>query len=231
MKRFWNRAEAVAQEGGFAILLDGKAVNLPGAGALVVQAAGLAEAVAGEWQAAGATFTPDDLVLTRLASTARIRVPAHRAAIVRQLAAHGLNDLLCYRAAGQPALAAREAAAWDPWLDWAARTFGVRLAVGAGIVPIVQPPHAEAAFRDVLAAMPDGDLAGLGVIVPALGSLALGVAVAAGALAPAAACDLAELDALWQAEQWGEDEAAAARRRTIAADVAVAARFMVLSRS
>lgn len=228
MKRFWIRAEAVAAAGGFNVLLDGKPVRLPEGGTLALAHAALAGAVAAEWQAAGDEFTPDDLPLTRLASTARSRVPARRAEVVGSLVAYGLNDLLCYRAAAEPALAAREAAAWSPWLDWAAARYGVRLKIGAGLTPIAQPPETEAACTAALAALPDETLAGLGVIVPALGSLLLGLAVAAGEMGAGAACALAELDALWQEAGWGADAEAAARRHAIEADVAVAARFMIL---
>ena len=67
----------------------------------------------------------------------------------------------------------------------------------------MQPDAARTAFTEALQGFGDADLAGLGVIVPALGSLVLGLAVAAGELAPDAARDLAELDALWQAGRWG----------------------------
>ena len=230
MQRFWERAEAVATAGGYGVRLDGRPVSLPGGGPLLVGSAGLAEAIAAEWRAAGPRFGPDDLPLQRLAATALERVPARRAALVEQLTDYGMNDLLCYRAADEPALAAREDEAWGPWLDWAERRHGAALRTGAGIVPVAQPPAARAAFTAALRGLADAELAGLGVIVPALGSLVLGLAVAAGELDPAAACELAELDALWQAGRWGEDEAAAARRRAIAAEVAVATRFMILSR-
>ena len=42
--------------------------------------------------------------------------------------------------------------------------------------------------------------------------------------------ELGALDELFQAEAWGEDAEAAARRAAIAADVALAARFLQLTR-
>ena len=73
-------------------------------------------------------------------------------------------------------------------------------------------------------------LAGLGVAVPALGSLVLGLALADGALDAGMAHELASLDELFQAEQWGEDAEAVARRERIAEELALAERFMRLSR-
>ncbi len=234
MKRFWTSTAAQQHEDGFAILLDGKILHLPGGNPLNVPFPALAAAIAQEWAEAGGetkNFTPDDLPLTRLASTARERVHHHRDNIISQLAAYGLTDLLCYRAENQPALAAREQELWQPQLDWAAQTYGIQLRTTAGIVPIPQPPEALAIFTAALAAMTDYQLAAIGVIVPALGSLILGLAVAANALTPDAACNLAFLGELWQEEHWGADEAAAARRQIIRDDIATSAHFMALCSS
>jgi chaperone required for assembly of F1-ATPase len=67
--------------------------------------------------------------------------------------------------------------------------------------------------------------------VPALGSLVLGLALAEGVLDAAEAHRLGALDELFQAELWGEDEEAARRRANIAADIALAERFIRLARA
>ena len=227
MKRFWAGTAVTGAGTAWSVTLDSKPLRLPGGGTLTVPLPRLAEAVAAEWAAAPAVFTPDDLPLTRLATTAQDRVRQHRADLIQQLAGFGMNDLLCYR--GQPpALAARQEAAWQPWLDWAAARHGIRLTVTSGVMPIAQPPEAGAACTTALAASDEYQLAGLGVVVPALGSLVLGLAIQAGALGAAPACDLAQLDSLWQEQHWGQDEAAASSRRALLADVAAAAQFMVI---
>jgi chaperone required for assembly of F1-ATPase len=137
------------------------------------------------------------------------------------------DDLLCYRA-GDGALRATEDAAWAPWTGWAERRFGISLAVAAGIMPVEQSPATQTAFTTALAGMSEYALAGLGVVVPALGSLILGLAIEAGALAPAEACRLAALEELTQEQRWGTDVAAETRRHKHAEDVAESARFMVL---
>jgi chaperone required for assembly of F1-ATPase len=78
--------------------------------------------------------------------------------------------------------------------------------------------------------MSNHQLAGLGAAVPALGSLVLGLAIAADALAPELACELAHLGELWQEMRWGMDQEAASRRKKIAEDLAQTARFMMLCR-
>jgi chaperone required for assembly of F1-ATPase len=76
----------------------------------------------------------------------------------------------------------------------------------------------------------DYELAGLGVIVPALGSLVLGLALLHGALQPATACVLSELDTLWQEQKWGTDSQTAFGRQQLVAEVEVTARFWDLCR-
>lgn len=231
MKRFWTSASAVPEGVDFIILLDSRPLKLPSGGALRVPFKDLAGAIATEWATAGADFTPDDLPLTRLATTAQDRIRLHRAEIARQLAAYGMNDLLCYRAEGPPGLAQSEAAAWDPWINWLDRQLGIRLESTSGVMPLRQTPEYHDIFTAHLMRMDEYKLAGLGVIVPALGSLVLALAVEAGALDPDAACRCASLGELWQEARWGMDAEASARRRIIAQDIAVSARFMVLCRA
>jgi chaperone required for assembly of F1-ATPase len=230
MKRFWTQTAVAAEESGFIVQLDGRPVKLPSGQPLNVPFHALAEAIAAEWGATGPNFTPDDLPLTRLATTAQDRVRLMHTEIAGQLAAYGMNDLLCYRAE-QPPLAALEAGAWQPWLDWAAQQFGIKLRSTAGIVHIEQSPTCGEMFTALLTAMDEYQLAGLGVIVPALGSLVLSLAVEAQALTPEAACACAHVDELWQESLWGTDDAATARRQTVIDDVAVSARFIRLCRA
>lgn len=230
MKRFWSAAEVTKVAEGFGVVLDAKPVRLPGGSSLTVPFARLADALAAEWNAVGeGAFSPADLPLTQLAGTAIERSAPQRAAIIDALIRYGMNDLLCYRAEA-PELALLEASAWDPWLRWADAELGTALRTTNGVMPIVQPAENTRRFAAYLDKFDAFQLAGLGVIVPALGSLVLGLALAQQALEPAAACAAAELGALWQAEQWGDDADAAARRENLLKEVAAANRFMMLCR-
>ena len=230
MKRFWAQA-AISPEGdGWQVLLDGKPVRLPGGPPLRLTHLPLAHAVAAEWGQAGGgkggEMSYADVPLTRLAGTAQERIAADPEPVLLELARYAETDLLCYRAETPAALAARQQAEWQPWLDWAARRHGAALRVTAGIAHMAQPPAALAALARALAALDVASVAALGIAVPALGSLVLGLALAEGALDAAAATRLSLLDELFQAEQWGTDAAAALRRDHMAADIALADRFL-----
>jgi chaperone required for assembly of F1-ATPase len=235
MKRFWETATVAPSDHGFAVLLDGRPMHLPAGPELRVRPRRLAEAIAAEWQAAGGanggTMSFADTPLTRLAGTAQQRVAPDPAPTIDAIARYAENDLLCYRAAAPEALVRRQARVWQPWLDWAALTYDAPLGVTTGIAPIRQPPDSVAALRRAVAALAVEVLAALGIAVPALGSLVLGLALAEGKLDAATAHALGALDELFQAEQWGEDAEAVARREAVAADIALAERFIVLSKA
>ncbi len=234
MRRFWDTAAVTPAEGGFAVLLDGKPMRIPGGAPLIVAAPALADGIAAEWQQAGGAkggeMTMDDVPLTRLAGTAQDRIAPDPLPVAVALAQYAETDLLCYRAEHPVALVVRQAHAWQPWLDWAARTYGARLQATTGIIHLPQDPAALDAIRQAMAGRPVPALAALGVAVPLLGSAVLGLALADGALDAAAAHALASLDELFQVEAWGEDAEATLRRQRVADDVALAERFIRLSR-
>ena len=233
MKRVWSTARASETEGGWCVLLDSKPLRIPSGPPLLVPQPALAEAVAAEWQAAGAAtgeMDYTDVPLTRLAGTAQLRIVPDPALTAAAIAAYGETDLLCYRADRPPELALRQDEAWRPWLDWAREELGAALTVTAGIIHVKQHPAALAALHRAVAAENGWVLAGLGIVVPALGSLVLGLALAHGALGPEAAQALSNVDEDYQAELWGVDEQAAARRVRILAELEESARFMALVR-
>jgi len=235
VKRFWDSAELAADGNGWRVLLDGRPVRLPGGGPLRLGRRALAAAVAAEWQAAGAgkggEMSYADVPLTRLAGTAQERIAPSPGPVVLELARYAESDLLCYRAEQPDALVQRQAGQWQPWLDWAEVAFGARLCVTAGVMPVAQDARAVAALARAVAAHDAPALAALGVAVPALGSLVLGLALAAGRLDAAAAHALATLDETFQEELWGRVDEAAARRRRIGSEVAMAGRFLELCRA
>ena len=234
MKRFWDTAEPAEAEGRFGVLLDGRPLRLPGGAPLRIVSRALASAIAEEWNAAGgakgAAFSHDDVPLTRLAGTAEERIAPDPAPTIAAIARYAETDLLCYRAEDRR-LAARQAAEWGPVLDWCALAHDAPLRVTTGVMPVAQDPQALSALARVVGAHPPIELAALGVAVPALGSLVLGLALAAGRIDARAAEDASTLDERYQEEFWGLDAEAAARRARVAADVTLAARLLELARA
>ena len=235
MKRFWETVTIDSSSSGYAVLLDGRPMHLPGGTLLHVAGEALARAIAEEWQGAGGggkggEMSFADTPLTCLAGTAQQRIAPDPAPTVDAIARYAESDLLCYRAETPEDLVAHQTREWQPWLDWVALTYDAPLRVARGIGYIKQHRDSVAALRRAVAGLDVAALAALGVAVPALGSLVLGLALAEGQLDAATAHSLGALDELYQAQAWGEDAEAVARRSAIAADIAHATRFLQLTR-
>jgi len=234
MKRFWNTASIEAEAEGFSIRLDGKPMRVPSGDILIVRPKALAQAIAAEWQAAGGIkggeMSFEDTPLTRLAGTAQERIAPNPDLVIDAIAGYAESDMLCYRADTPSELVQRQERLWQPWLDWVAETHGAPMRTTTGIAHVKQDDTSIATLRRVVAAQDVWSLAGLGLAVPALGSLVLGLALADGALDAATAAELGALDELFQAGLWGEDREALRRRAGVRAEIELAGRFIALSR-
>lgn len=233
MKRFYRTAEAGKAAGteGVTILLDGRPVRTPERRVLALPGQALADAIAEEWQRQDDEIDTSIMPLMRIAASALDRVGPRRADFVGQLAGFGETDLVCYRAATPADLAARQAAAWQPLVDWTMRRFDAPLAVTTDLAPVAQSEAALAGLRAAVETHDDFELAALGVAVQACGSLVIGLALSYGEIDVAAAVGASQLDESYQAELWGEDTEAMSRLAGLSADIDCAARFLELHRT
>jgi len=224
VKRFYKAAEAAPHEGGFAVTLDGRIARTPAKAKLVVPTEPLARALAAEWAAQGEILEPHAMPLTRLVNSALDGVAKAMPETVASVAAYAQTDLVVFRAEEPEALSQRQAAAFDPVLDFAERKLGARFLLAGGIMPVSQPPAALAAVREAVQAHGDPiALTALADLTSLSGSVLIALAVAHGELAAEAAWDVAHLDEEFQIERWGRDAEAQARRDKRGLDFAAAA--------
>ncbi|MBR0820876.1 ATP12 family chaperone protein [Bradyrhizobium liaoningense] len=210
-KRFYKEAGAAEAEGGFAITLDGRPIRTPSSRQVVIPSRTLADAVAAEWAAQGETIDPVTMPLTRIANSVVEGVVDRVELVADDLAKYFETDLLFYRAGHPEGLVAREAAHWDPVLFWAAQTLGAHFILSEGIMHVKQPEEAVQAAR---AALPEDawSVAALHVVTTLTGSALLALALAHGVCDAGQVWAAAHVDEDWNAEKWGVDEEAAARR-------------------
>jgi len=228
-KRFYKLASVVdAEDGGHGVALDGRPIRTPGGAMLTAPTPALAEAIAAEWAAQDDEIRPSTMPMMRLAATAIDRIATERAVIVDQIAAYGGSDLLCYRVESPTPLIDRQAALWQPLLDWAAEVHGARLAVTRGITHVAQDQTALDALRAAVEDLDDCRLAAVSHLTATCGSLVIALAIAARHIGAAEATAASQLDEQWQIEQWGEDAEATQRHDNLAREIADAARFMEL---
>ncbi len=215
-KRFWSDATVAPVGDGFEIRLDARSLKTPAKSALVVPTAALAQAVADEWQAQGGTVKPATMPMTRRANAAIDKVAPQTAAVAAMLAEYGGSDLLCYRADSPRELIERQAAAWDPILDWTTQQFDAPLIVTSGVIHAAQNPQSLARLAAPIHALTPFSLTGFHDLVTLSGSLVVALAAIDGGFAVDDLWQASRLDEIWQAELWGQDdeaEATAAAKR------------------
>ena len=220
--------EIVATPDGFEVRIGARAL---GAGGEPVRAStrALAAAIATELRRIGPKAKVGQIALARLCLLAA-DVARHRAEMIDAIAKYAETDLLSYRATIPADLRARQDAAWQPLLDWAARRHGARLAVTAGLMPLAQAAAAVRPLRDAVAARTDHELAALHAAVGATGSLVLALAWLDGEIDAERTWELGNLDERFQVERWGSDAEAVAALAARRQDLADAARFLDLAR-
>jgi chaperone required for assembly of F1-ATPase len=229
-KRFYKSAEAAKQEGGFGVLLDGRAVRTPAKSHVIVPDEKLALALAEEWNRQEEVIDPEQMPLTRLVNSAIDGVAKEAGAVRAEIVKYAASDLLCYRAGGPERLVERQRESWDPVLDWLDQRFGARFKLSEGIVFVEQPADALSAVAKALEGIDIFRLSAASVVTTLTGSAFLALALLENRLSVDEAWAAAHVDEDWNVELWGEDEEAAERRVRRFAEMDAAARVIALLR-
>lgn len=226
-KRFYSAVSVGERDGGHAILLDGKPVKTPGRMTLVLPTLGVAQLVADEFAAQDKEIDPVRMPVMRIANSAVDGVANDTVSVAEDIVKFSGTDLLFYRAASPMALVERQAAAWDPVLDWVRRDIGARFFLAEGVMHVAQPDESIEAVRRHLGARTDPlRLAAMHVMTTLTGSALLALSVEAGALDADAAWTAAHVDEDWNIDQWGADADAEQRRAFRKVDMMAAARLL-----
>lgn len=232
MKRFYKLATAEQEsDAGAIIRLDGRVLKTPAKAEMRLPTLALAEAIAGEWQAQQDVIRPQSMPLMQLAATSIDRVMVDPAFARTDVIRYGGTDLLSYRADEPAALAERQAAEWQPLLDWFRDRYDVQINVTSGIIAVPQPADLTPRLERVCDGLDAWRLTALHGVTTNSGSVVIGLALLDGRLDAEAAHRAALLDELHQAERWGEDAEAAARRTGLLADLQATAQFLALLRA
>jgi chaperone required for assembly of F1-ATPase len=221
-KRFYQHADIAEIPEGFGITLDGKPIRTPSGRPLTAPNRAIAAGIAAEWNAQVEFINPLTMPLTRFANSVVEAVTDRVQDVVDDVAKYFGSDLLFYRAAHPEALVAREAAAWDPVLTWAAETLGAHFILAEGIVHVSQPEPALAAARAALPQDP-WSISATHVVTTLTGSALLALTLRLGVLSSEQVWTAAHVDEDWNIETWGVDAEVAARRAARLIDFEAAA--------
>ena len=228
-KRFYKEVAVAPSDGGFVVHLDGKPVKTPGKALLLLPTERAAQLVADEFAAQGETHRPGHHAGLSGSSTRRSTAwPTTRRRCWRTSCASPPPTCSATARTRRTASCARQNEAWDPVLDWAQDDARRALQPRRGR----HPCRAAARERSRALGLHLGQraeplrLAALHVMTTLTGSALLALAVDAGELDAEAAWIAAHVDEDWQAEHWGQDAEAMARRANRKRDMLAAANLL-----
>lgn len=228
LKRFYKDVALAPDDAGWQLTLDGKPTKTPAGRPVSIAHKRLADAIAEEWRGQGDKVDLASMPLTRLVMSVTDHVAPRLAATKADTLKYGETDLLCYRADTPERLVERQAAAWQPYLDWAATEMNAPLKVATGLVPVTQDEDALTSLGAVLHALDPYRLLIAHALTARFGSLVLALAVVDGKVSALEALDVSRLDEIFQAEIWGADGEAEKRTQVIRREVEDLARFLSL---
>jgi len=228
MKRFYKDVTIAGRDDGYVIFLDAKPAKTLQGAALSVPSRALADAIAEEWRNQSERIDSSTMPLTGLGNSAIDRLCQNRGQVIDHILGFGRSDLICYRAEEPAELAARQKEIWDPLLDWAQMKHGLRLMADAGISYIEQPLDAIVRMQEVVSGSNDFTLAPFDLSASLTGSFVIALALVEGHVSAESAFAAAQLDEIFQAEKWGRDAGAEARRTSLLAELKAAERFVQL---
>ena len=225
MKRFYAQAGVSEVEYGFTVTLDGRGIKTQGGRALAVPTRALAEMLAAEWNAQGDTLDPKTFVARDMADYAIDVVKDDRHALEEKLLGYAGTDTLSYRADPDEPLWRRQQEIWEPVLTALEAREGVELPRVSGVIARPVSQESLAALRSKLETFDAFQFAALDTLTSLAASLAIGLSALEPDADLDALWDAANLEEDWQAEQWGADEEATARRAARTAQFQAAKRF------
>lgn len=225
MKRFYREVAAVRGEDGWHIALDGRQVKTQGGHTLALPSEALAQLLAAEWAAQGEVIDPRTFRMRDLADYAIDVVAQEPEAAIDTLLRHAESDTLCYRAHPDEPLWRRQRELWEPLLAAFEAREGIRFQRVSGVM---HRPQDEAALEVLRARLETLDCLTLAALIT-LTSLSASLVIGLAALEPdadgEALWDAANLEEDWQAELWGRDAEAEARRKKRKDDFLAAIEF------
>ncbi len=219
LRRFYKAVTTQKTEDGTAVLLDGKTPQTPARNKLVLPNNALAEAIAAEWDAQGASVAVEAMPLTRLANVAIDRTPGSREVMIDEAVKYAGTDLVSYPDRENAELYALQDAAWRPVREWAGSHHNVVLLTSDDLTVIPQPPVSLEAYRQWAGTLDDWRLTGLSFGLSLTGSALLAMAMVEGRLDADAAYRAAHVDEHFQMDRWGVDEEAARRLKGLQRDI------------
>lgn len=216
MKKFWETIEIKkVSSKEFYILLDNKKLKTPLKKELTLSNHLMAKEVLKEWDQRSDIINTDDLVFYGLLSTAIDRVREEKNSYINDIINFIDTDLICYRADNPIDLVSHQNKYWDPIISLTEKYVNTKINVFKGVIPSQQNSKVHHEIKNLIVELSDVQISVLHRITNLIGSVFLSLCIIKKDLTNKQAFELSFLDELWQAENWGYEEDASAKRKKI----------------
>ena len=216
MKKFWETIEIKkVSSKEFYILLDNKKLKTPLKNELILSNHLMAKEVLKEWDQSSDIINTDDLVFYGLLSTAIDRVREEKNSYINDIINFIDTDLICYRADNPIDLVSFQNKHWDPVITLIEKYINNNVSVFKGVMPSQQNSKVHHKIKNLVVELNDVQISVLHRITNLIGSVFLALCILKKDLSNKQAFELSFLDELWQAENWGYEEDASAKRKKI----------------
>ncbi|KUO55834.1 MAG: molecular chaperone [Sphingomonadales bacterium BRH_c42] len=236
MKRFYREVTLTEVGAGWQVALDSRGIRTATGAPQIVPTQALAAALASEWEQQGDEIDPARFILRDMADFAIEQVAPDPAAAIATLLRYAETDTLCYRAdpvlrqaQDDRALYARQQAEWEPLLRAIEAREGIRFRRVSGVMPRPQPAETLEHLHTRLDSFDAFTLAGMQAAAALAASLCIALEATQPTCDPQHLWQLASLEEVWQAEQWGREPMAEERRTRRGESFLAACRFIRLA--
>ncbi|RDB24109.1 ATP synthase mitochondrial F1 complex assembly factor 2 [Hypsizygus marmoreus] len=210
MKRFWDTVGVEKRGDALTVTLDKRALKTPSGNTLLLPGNKLlvASLIAAEWDHQATLLKPHALPMTSIASRAfdDLGEQTTRYEVQEALLKYLDTDTICFHQDYPPQLERLQTEHWDPLLEWARKTFDVKLFKSESILFATQPEATHEKFRKVLAEFDQWQMAAMERTTYTTKSFVIALALVLKHLTVEQAALAATVEVASQIERWGEVE-------------------------
>ena len=152
-------------------------------------------------------------------------VRKNRNALIERLVNFALNDVLLFWSTDEKVQKEQEKK-WAPIIAWANKTINVDFKQTTTLETLKKNIDTSAQLKEYLSSLTDKELSGFYVAALNMRSVLLALALVKGKISAKEAFELSELEELYQANKWGIEPVAEARRNSIKDNLISAENFL-----
>ncbi|XP_056017893.1 ATP synthase mitochondrial F1 complex assembly factor 2-like isoform X2 [Ostrea edulis] len=204
LKKFYENATIVQNQGWFEVNLDQRKLRTPTGNLFQVPSEPLALAIATEWNSQKDTIKRQAMHLSTLSNTV-LDNPMQRSRkdIIKGILHFLETDTILYRTTEPPEFADLQKREWEPVLEWLRSSYQVELESTTSLMPPEIPANTTHVISRKLTSLNDWALVGFQYGVENLKSIILMLGITDKLLTVEKAVQLSRLETVFQTKTWG----------------------------